>query len=554
MFIRSLNLMITFAALTCVVSAQNAVKRFWNQDVVYFVLIDRFFDGDPSNNVPEDCSPALYDAEQRDVAKYHGGDLRGLEIAIKRGYFKELGITALCLTPPTRHVWKLEDGSAGYLGDALKDLRDIDPHWTSARSFDGKTDYPATQEGRMQHYKDFVALAHSHDLKVLQSVACHRVEATASDFETAGQEAVAACAFYVNEAGVDGLRMVAIDDFPHAFWDAFTERLRNQVGSPRNTELLIVGDVRKESATKGGELTYRSDYPNRREPCFDSVSNLVFASAIREYLRPTVGPFGSAKALETAWRSLIGLGGGRPKFNPKPGLDKLTAGDKQWLSIEDHTEINRFLVPPVEPKQNILANGLLLLAEGIPCLYYGTETSLPDANGKVGKPGFTGRLTLIPRGKAENFDAIRNTQSYQTFAGLIALRSKSDALINGKTSFIWSDTGSDSADDGVFAYIRYTRTKGTAEPADFALVVINASGRTRATSAQTTRMKLVSQSGRPLLFTGQKLVRLPVQGLDPANTREQTIPVAWEGKIPKVELLLAPQTVNVYRVNHKLGE
>jgi glycosidase len=546
--------MVAFAAMTCVAPAQDAVKRYWNQDVVYFVLIDRFFDGDDSNNVPEDCSPSLYDPEQQDVARYHGGDLRGLEIAIERGYFKDLGITALCLTPPARHVWKLADGSPGYLGEALKDLRDIDPHWTSAKSLDGKTHYPATQEGRMQHYKDFVALAHAHNLKVLQSVVCHHVPANDSKFETAVQEAVDACAFYVKEAGVDGLRMVAADDAPPAFWDAFTERLRKQVGSPRNMELLIVGDVRNESTTKSGAFTYRSDYPNRREVCFDSVSNLAFTLAIREYLRPTIGPFGRAQTLEKAWRGLIGSAGMRPKFNPEPGLDNLTASDKQWLSIEDHTELNRFLVPPVEPKQNILANGLLLLTEGIPCLYYGTETSLPDAKGKVGKPGFTGRLTLIPRGKAENFDAIRKTQSYQTFAGLIALRARSDALINGKTSLIWSDSGSDSTDDGVFAFIRYTRTKGTTEPADFALVVINASGQARATSAQTTRMKLVSQSGRPLLFEGQKLVRLPVQGLDPANAREQTIPVAWDGKIPQVELLLAPQTVNVYRVNHKLSE
>ena len=44
-----------------------------------------------------------------------------------------------------------------------------------------------------------------------------------------------------------------------------------------------------EHATKLGECTYRTDYPQRREPCLDSLLNFTFCFAAREFLRSTPG-------------------------------------------------------------------------------------------------------------------------------------------------------------------------------------------------------------------------------------------------------------------------
>jgi glycosidase len=84
----------------------SAAARPWTEDVMYFALTDRFHDGDPANNVPPGSDPALYDPTQKEIRRYHGGDLRGLELAIRGGYFKELGVTALWITPPVRNVWR----------------------------------------------------------------------------------------------------------------------------------------------------------------------------------------------------------------------------------------------------------------------------------------------------------------------------------------------------------------------------------------------------------------------------------------------------------------
>jgi glycosidase len=68
-------------------------------------LTDRFMDGDKTNNRPRGSDPALYDESQTDIDKYHGGDLRGLELAIQSGYFNKLGVTAIWITPPVRNAW-----------------------------------------------------------------------------------------------------------------------------------------------------------------------------------------------------------------------------------------------------------------------------------------------------------------------------------------------------------------------------------------------------------------------------------------------------------------
>ena len=102
-----------------------------------------------------------------------GGDLRGLEKAVASGYFNDLGVTTLWLTPVVKNVWLSSYDSGGcktsYHGYWAQDWLDIDPHLTSAASLDGKP-YSDSPEGRMQHYRDFVKLAQSKGLKVIQDV------------------------------------------------------------------------------------------------------------------------------------------------------------------------------------------------------------------------------------------------------------------------------------------------------------------------------------------------------------------------------------------------
>jgi alpha-amylase len=68
--------------------AQAAKANPWADEVLYFVLVDRFADGDPSNNQGVDL---------RNPGGWHGGDLKGLTQQL--GELQDLGVTAIWINP-----------------------------------------------------------------------------------------------------------------------------------------------------------------------------------------------------------------------------------------------------------------------------------------------------------------------------------------------------------------------------------------------------------------------------------------------------------------------
>jgi glycosidase len=91
----------------------------WRDAVMYFVMIDRFADGDPANNAP------VSGVEQ--PGQYQGGDFVGLTKKIEEGYFTDLGINTLWITSPFDNADNANPGSdghtySGYHGYWPKDL------------------------------------------------------------------------------------------------------------------------------------------------------------------------------------------------------------------------------------------------------------------------------------------------------------------------------------------------------------------------------------------------------------------------------------------------
>lgn len=96
----------------------------------YFVLTDRFADGDPTNNTAglgDDRLVSGYDPT--DKGFYNGGDIAGLHANLD--YIEGLGTTALWLTPSFKNQPVQGTGanaSAGYHGYWVTDFTQIDPH------------------------------------------------------------------------------------------------------------------------------------------------------------------------------------------------------------------------------------------------------------------------------------------------------------------------------------------------------------------------------------------------------------------------------------------
>jgi cyclomaltodextrin glucanotransferase len=94
---------------------------------IYFIVTDRFCDGDPANNTGKSRD---FDASKTDWWKYWGGDLQG--ILDKLDYLQGLGASAIWITPVFDQVDRLvpvgEVQMAPYHGYWAKDFRRIDEH------------------------------------------------------------------------------------------------------------------------------------------------------------------------------------------------------------------------------------------------------------------------------------------------------------------------------------------------------------------------------------------------------------------------------------------
>lgn len=80
----------------------------WDNATVYFVMIDRFLNADPSNDNSYDRekSPTgqVYAGYQDREGAFQGGDLKGLTQKLNEGYFNDLGVTAIWVTSPYEQI------------------------------------------------------------------------------------------------------------------------------------------------------------------------------------------------------------------------------------------------------------------------------------------------------------------------------------------------------------------------------------------------------------------------------------------------------------------
>ncbi|MFO0550144.1 MAG: alpha-amylase family glycosyl hydrolase [Polyangiaceae bacterium] len=128
----------------------------WRDAVMYFVLVDRFVDGNPANN-----GPSLPGVEQ--PAAYRGGDWAGLKSKIDEGYFEGLGVNTLWLSVP------VDNADVAGVGDDGHQYSAYHGYWPKDLS---------TVEGRFGTKEELAAVvdsAHTHNLKVIVDYAMNHV-------------------------------------------------------------------------------------------------------------------------------------------------------------------------------------------------------------------------------------------------------------------------------------------------------------------------------------------------------------------------------------------
>jgi alpha-amylase len=219
----------------------------WKDEIIYFIMLDRFADGDPTNNQTVDRDNPI---------AFHGGDLKGLTENLDE--IADLGATAIWFTPIVQQVPKPVEAEGlpfhGHHGYWAEDFTQLDPRY-----------------GTEDDLKSLVDAAHDKGLKIILDVVYNHVgygaEWTHSRPEwlrqgdDCGGDAITLCLSglpdlktelpevrdYLLDAhiglaervGADGFRLDTYKHISQEFWEDHRAATRDRLGE----EFFLIGEI-----------------------------------------------------------------------------------------------------------------------------------------------------------------------------------------------------------------------------------------------------------------------------------------------------------------------
>jgi glycosidase len=321
------------------------------EDMIYFLLTDRFYDGDESNNIG---------IRKGDLTGYNGGDFQG--IIEKLDYIKDLGFTAIWISPV------VENQAGGYHG-----------YWA--------TDFYKTNEkfGSMNKLKELVSTAHQKGMKVIVDIVHNhtsRMHPWRSDpeFEDwfneyrdindyGNQEDVERgwlarlpdlnhdnpevrkyliemSKWWIRETGIDGYRLDTTRHVPKHFWIEFSEEIKKEFPN-----FYLIGEVFH------GDVDYVGAY---QKTGLDGLFDFPIHFAINDVFKDDK----SATVLADV-------------------INKTKSYDNRYLmgTFIDNHDVPRFVHQLHRLSEERLKSALtfMMTYTGIPVMYYGTEIAMEGA-------------------------------------------------------------------------------------------------------------------------------------------------------------------------------
>lgn len=453
----------------------------WRDTVMYFVMVDRFRNGDPSNDGPIPGASGTGNAEGGPSGQYEGGDLAG--VVEKLPYLSDLGVTALWLSAPYDNKDTLGQGLSdanaytGYHGYWPKpgDVSFADPMNPTPR--------PAVEPriGTEQELRDLVSLAHAsdapggHGIKVLFDYVMNHVDIESplyaahpdwfvhdgAGFRLCGSDCgghscwddpywTTRCAFtsylpkldFENDAarawsiddalwwtrtfGADGLRLDAIKHIPLPWLTDLRARLNQELGGER---FYLVGetfdygnrDLLKRFIDPSTMLDGQFDFPLKAELCRD-VFRDGGLDALARFMDGNDHYYGPG-SLMTTWIGNHDIP--RAIHFASGEIDECTRGSNggnSWTT-------NFRQVADAAPYERLgVAFAILLTNPGIPLIYYGDEIGLAGG-------GDPDNRRLMPWGPVSGPQEALRTQ----VRALARLRAEHKVLSRGRRTTISVD-------------------------------------------------------------------------------------------------------------------
>jgi len=252
------------------VAAGNSGVHTLNDNIIYSMMIDRFSNGDKSNDNPIEHDSLFT------PANYQGGDLQGIINKMEDGYFDKLGVNAFWISPivdntnnayreyPEPHRWY-----TGYHGYWPVSSTKVEEHF-----------------GNMTLVKKLIDIAHQKNSKVFLDYVAHHVhqehwmwkdhrdwfgtynlpngrlnlrlwdeyrlttwfEPYMPSFDFVGSyEALEFmtdnAVWWLKVTGTDGFRHDAVKHVPNEYWRMLTSKLKSEIAIPQNKDVYQIGET-----------------------------------------------------------------------------------------------------------------------------------------------------------------------------------------------------------------------------------------------------------------------------------------------------------------------
>ena len=411
-------------------------QGFSPADVLYLIMIDRFSDGDQSNNDPPQ-SRGIYDRENKFY--YHGGDLQG--VIDRLPYLKDLGVTAIWLTPwydnyDRLNEIELKEGkpSTGFHGYNPQDFYAVEEHFGTLKKlqelveaahrsgikiiqdqvvnhtgpYHPWVDDPPTPAwfngAKGSHLKNVFQTWVLHDPRPVAQLKRETMEGWFLDFlpdlnqhdKEVSRYLIQNTLWWIGVTGLDGIRMDTWQYVPNEFWRDWNAALKREFPNFKVVGEVKDGDVVHTSFFQGGRVRF-----DGIDSGLDSLLDFPLFYSIRH-------AFAEGGSLDVLPKTLA--------------RDYLYTNSDILVTLLGGHDDGRFMSEKGATIAGLkLANAFLLTTRGVPQLYYGDEIAMTGPDEPTTRGDFPGG----PRTKDERelFEYIRN---------LIRLRRQLPALQTGK--------------------------------------------------------------------------------------------------------------------------
>lgn len=361
--------------------------RRWQDEFIYMIMTDRFFNGDKSNDI---------NVDPRDPEKYHGGDWEG--IIQKLDYLKDLGVSTIWISP----VMEAQEeffGHAGYHGYWPTDFYKTNPHFGTMEKLqelvaraEGKGirtmfdtivnhtayNHPFTRNPSKHHWFHHQGNISWVSEQSMEEGSLLGLPDLAQENPDVAEYLTDASLFWPAKTGAHAYRFDAARHVPKFYWLHLLDQLRKRFGP----DFFTLGEVLY------GDVKYIAPYQNASG--FDGMFDVPLMDALRNVF----GTNPSKGFLTRIWEAIKAIGTMpsneilRMLTTPNPRnmrhLRQVFKRDDRYNNphllptMVDNHDLSRFLsIAGADGRRRLMtALGILFTVRGIPTLQYGTEQSL----------------------------------------------------------------------------------------------------------------------------------------------------------------------------------